>query len=151
MLVCKTRLCYHKYNTRCKRFSDTLKVNVFVGTNFHGFIKTHCIDLLICEFVVSNTENKNKWKSFILLDFCFWWTLKFANISSPSVLVIVISQYLIWSSFLHCCIHIVVIKEKLFNIQWTILFYWSQNWFSFPIFRFWAYLVKVTPETRRAY
>jgi hypothetical protein len=82
---------------------------------------------------------KSVLRSFILLDFGFWWTLKFANISSPSVLVIVISQYLIWSSFLHCCIHIVVIKEKLFNIQWTILFYWSQNWFSFPIFRFWAY------------
>jgi len=35
----------------------------------------------------------------------------------------------------------------------TLWFYWSQNFrlFVFPIFRFWAYLMKVIPETCRAH
>jgi hypothetical protein len=36
---------------------------------------------------------------------------------------------------------------------YALWFYWFQNFklFAFPIFRFWAYLVKVIPETRRAH
>ena len=47
----------------------TMKLLLFVGTNFRGFYK--CIDPWVLEFVVSNTKGNNQLENSSSLDFNF--------------------------------------------------------------------------------
>ena len=52
-----------------KLLTSTVKVLLFIGTNFRGFIKY--IDPWVLEFVVSNITDKNQWENCNSLDFNF--------------------------------------------------------------------------------
>ena len=82
-----------------KCISCTVKVLLFVGTNFRG--STECIDPWVLEFVVSNTTGNNQWEKLYFVGFLFsWfkWTTKSAKIRKPRF--IMISQYVVLTDLL---------------------------------------------------